>query len=134
MDVNLGLYSWIGDCYHSTIDAPMNVCREIPDEELIIICDSHDVMFLPCGRNLRHEFAKFKSGIVTGGTLIQVPDRHKEFLFPSPIEYDKSTPFQSEATRQHFETAKCAQPDNGTLNCSLCSCLHAFARAYLTDV
>ena len=77
--------------------------RDLPDDEVILVVDSTDVLLMPCGRNLRQEFAKFNADIVVSSYPFQVPDRHKQFMFPPSVEYDKGTAFPSDTARKHFQ-------------------------------
>ena len=81
-------------------------CRELPDDQLLIISDGLDVLFMPCDRDPRTEFTKFNADIVISASVWQIPDRHKEYMFPPSVEHDPNTSLDNPDMKQHFEESK----------------------------
>ena len=57
-------------------------CRELPHDQLVLWADGRDVIWLPCGRDLRKAFKEYRKDIVLGSCQFQFPDSYKEDLFP----------------------------------------------------
>ena len=83
-----------------------SACRQIPHNQLVIWADSKDVIWLPCGRDLRQAFKKFKHDIVLGSCPFQFPDKYKEELFPDIPLIDPEVPFPSWNANSTYFTEK----------------------------
>ncbi|CAK0786758.1 hypothetical protein CVIRNUC_009972 [Coccomyxa viridis] len=84
----------------------LKTLRETPHDQLVIWADSKDVIWLPCGRDLRKAFKKFKHDIVLGSCPFQFPDKYKEELFPDIPLIDHDIPFPSWQANSTYFTEK----------------------------
>lgn len=64
------------------------------------------MIWLPCGRDLRKAFKKFKHDIVLGSCPFQFPDKYKEELFPDIPLIDHDIPFPSWQANSTYFTEK----------------------------
>lgn len=77
--------------------------RKVPGHQLVIWADSGDVVWLPCGRDLRRAFKDFGRDIVIGSCPFQHPDRFKEELFPDVPIVKPEIPFTPDLNRTYLE-------------------------------
>ena len=73
--------------------------RKIPHHQLVIWADSKDMVWLPCGRDLRKVFKEFEHDIVIGSCPFQYPDQYKEDLFPEIPVTKPEIPFTWESNK-----------------------------------
>lgn len=76
--------------------------RKLPQHQLVIWADSGDVVWLPCGRDLRRVFKDFGHDIVIGSCDFQHPDGFKEVLFPDVPIVKPEIPFPRETKRAYL--------------------------------
>ena len=77
--------------------------RKVPPHQLVIWADSGDIVWLPCGRDLRRVFKDFGRDIVIASCPFQHPDRFKEELFPDVPILKPEIPFTHEQNRAYSE-------------------------------
>ena len=78
------------------------LCRNTPHHQLVLWADSKDIVWLPCGRDLRKAFKDFEHDIVIGSCPFQYPDRFKEELFPDLPLIHPELPFPNEESNHTY--------------------------------
>ena len=68
----------------------------------MIWADSKDIVWLPCGRDLRKIFKEFEHDIVIGSCPFQYPDGFKEELFPDVPMMKPEIPFPSDEANKTY--------------------------------
>lgn len=72
----------------------------------MILADSNDAVWLPCGRDLRAAFRSFQADVVLGGNSFLYPDKFKEPLFPENLKiFEPDNAFDKE-TKARYMRAK----------------------------
>ena len=87
----------------SRLKTPLLLRRSLPEDELVILSDSSDVIWLPCGRDLAEDFKLLKADVVLSRCDFNYPDLFKEQLFPDLDIQDPATPFESEQERLSYQ-------------------------------
>lgn len=89
-----------------TANALALVYRALPQHQLVIWADSKDIVWLPCGRDLRKVFKDFNHDIVIGSCPFQYPDDYKTDLFPDIPVVKPEIPFPSDYAKEQYEGHK----------------------------
>ena len=77
--------------------------RRVPHHQLVIWADSKDIVWLPCGRDMRQIFKEFDHDIVIGSCPFQYPDQFKEELFPDVPVMKPEIEFTEESNKTYYE-------------------------------
>lgn len=75
----------------------------MPKDDLVILADSNDVVWLPCGRDLAEDFKLLNADIALGQCDFNFPDLFKEELFPEQPIQDEATPFETEELKAYYD-------------------------------
>lgn len=79
----------------------------MPTDDLVILSDSNDVVWLPCGRDLAEDFKLLNADVVIGHCDFNYPDMFKEQLFPPEQDIqDEAHPFETEEHKINYEENK----------------------------
>ena len=70
---------------------------------MVLLADSNDIVWLPCGRDLVEDFHRLGADVVLGHSEFNYPDAFKEPLFPDVEIQDPATPFTSDSEREAYE-------------------------------
>lgn len=76
--------------------------RDLPQEEVVLLVDSNDLLWLPCGRDLWSDFQGFHADIVLNSEEFQFPDRWKQPFFPDVPLVLPDVPFPNDGARNHY--------------------------------
>lgn len=87
-------------------EAVLHVRRDMHPDQIVMLSDSKDVIWMPCGRDLRRAFLTFKADIVLSCSWIQWPDKFKEQLFPDMPLLDADIPFPTVSAEEAYYKCK----------------------------
>lgn len=71
-------------------------------EDIVLLADSNDLVWLPCGRDLRAAFNDFHSDIILNSENFQFPDKWKEPFFPDIEDITPEKAWPSEYAKSHY--------------------------------